>query len=94
MTPRARLDAMRDRLASVLGPSANRAARRLGLHPNAVRAYLRGAYMPQATTLMRIADVHEVSLDWLILGRGEREAPADRVGVDACAGTAPAEARE
>ncbi len=70
MTPRERLEAMRERLDRVLGPGTGRAARRLGVHPNSVLAWRRGVYVPTALTLMRIAEVHAISLDWLLLGRG------------------------
>jgi transcriptional regulator with XRE-family HTH domain len=47
-----------------------RFAEKIGLSPSLVSSYLNGARLPDATSLWKIADATEVSLDWLLYGVG------------------------
>ena len=64
------------RLASVIGEeSGNSFARRAGFSESVLRKYLDGTQKPGMENLVRIAELANVSLDWLIAGRGRRAAP-------------------
>lgn len=54
--------------------NASGIARSLGITPQAVSNYKKKGELP-ATLVIRFADVHSISLDWLITGRGEMHRP-------------------
>src|SRR5438132_680636 len=63
----------RQRLASLVqqepGRDKKRAfARKIGVQPQQLSRYLKGQ-IPDASTLLAIADVGQVSVDWLLTGR-------------------------
>ena len=83
------LQGFSERLAHLIKQEGGRAkkqafARRIGIKPQQLSRYLKGQ-VPDVPTLLAIAEVGQVSLDWLLTGREarggeEREAsPAARV---------------
>ena len=70
------LQGFSERLASLVKREGGRAkkqlfARKIGVKPQQLSRYLKGQ-LPDAPTLVAIAEVGQVSVDWLLTGR---EAP-------------------
>jgi transcriptional regulator with XRE-family HTH domain len=75
------LQGFSERLASLVKREGGRAkkqlfARKIGVKPQQLSRYLKGQ-MPDAPTLVAIAEVGQVSVDWLLTGR---EAPGREAG--------------
>jgi transcriptional regulator with XRE-family HTH domain len=70
------LQGFSERLAHLIQQEGGRAkkqafARRIGVKPQQLSRYLKGQ-LPDAPTLLAIAEVGQVSIDWLLTGRGVR----------------------
>src|SRR5262247_314398 len=74
------LQGFSERLARVIKQDGGRAkkqafARKIGVKPQQLSRYLKGQ-LPDAPTLLAIAEVGQVSVDWLLTGREVRGAEA------------------
>jgi hypothetical protein len=56
--------------------SANGIAKAIGRSEGAVRKWLRGESEPNVTDLRSLCEQTQTSIEWLVTGRGRREAPA------------------
>jgi transcriptional regulator with XRE-family HTH domain len=70
------LQGFSERLARLIKHESGRAkkqafARRIGVKPQQLSRYLKGQ-LPEAPTLVAIAEVGQVSIDWLLTGREAR----------------------
>ena len=70
------LQGFSERLAHVVKQESGRAkkqafARRIGVKPQQLSRYLKGQ-LPDVSTLLTIAEVGQVSIDWLLTGREAR----------------------
>lgn len=54
------------------GLNNNKLAKHLGIHPNTVSRWIKEERLPDIYTAIRIADVLECPLEWLITGKDER----------------------
>ena len=75
-SPHAGLQGFSARLAHLITHEGGRAkkqafARRIGVKPQQLSRYLKGQ-LPDAPTLLAIAEVGQVSVDWLLTGREVR----------------------
>jgi transcriptional regulator with XRE-family HTH domain len=71
------LEGFRERLACLVTREGGRAkkqtfAQKIGVKPQQLSRYLKGQ-MPDAPTLVAIAEVGQVSVDWLLTGREARD---------------------
>ena len=74
------LQGFSERLARVIKQEGGRAkkqafARKIGVKPQQLSRYLKGQ-LPDAPTLLAIAEVGQVSVDWLLTGREVRRGEA------------------
>src|SRR5262245_51775067 len=77
------LQGFSERLAHLITKEGGRAkkqafARRIGVKPQQLSRYLKGQ-VPDAPTLLAIAEVGQVSVDWLLTGREVRSREEQRV---------------